>query len=66
MLGRGEKLGHGMGPVKMLEDLTESNGSWNAEEGIGRQDISEIESSEFDGRSDMGLKTEERSRMRLT
>lgn len=23
----GEKLGHGMGPLKMLEDLTESNGS---------------------------------------
>lgn len=65
MLGGGEKLGHGMGPVKML-DLTESNGSWNAEEGIGKQDISELESSEFDGRSDMGLKTEEHSRMRLT
>lgn len=41
----------------MLQDLTESSSSWNAE-GIESQAISELELTEFSGRSDMGLKAE--------
>lgn len=47
----------------MLEDLTDSSGSWNAE-GIDQQGMSELELIKFDGRSHMGLKVEEHLRMR--
>lgn len=39
--------------LEMLEDLTDSSGSGNAE-GIDQQDMSELELIAFDGRSHMG------------
>lgn len=50
--------------LEALEDL--SGGSWNTEEEIGYQDISELELAELDDRSDMGFEADWHSGMRVT